>query len=283
MMLLIHHKEYAIAEVSNRWAALSKAIRYYEAAAGEDGDHSLEAFMSLGRLYASVGRLEEALLQYNNAVTAATDLTDKSEALAEKAKLLVGMSRGEEAVELLLTALKYNNLNLNPYLPLVLVYKEFDSLSQGEWTSLIRRVEVTLEQQVRKKGILGDSESGYSSSNSVGRDVFWALFEAYDKIGEYANAWRYLEKAHKYVVDFQSRKSRTVQSSPRDSLVSEDILLAHILGNLSSDIARDSRRWEDRSAVIDPIFVVGMPRYVSKAFGFFRNQFHFIFSVQVWS
>ena len=255
---------YAIAEVSNRWASLSKAIYYYEEAAVVSGDHSLEAFMSLGRLYASVGRLEEALNQYNNALTVATDLTDKSTALAEKAKLLIGLSRGEDAIELLHTALKINNLNLDMYLPLVLVYKEFDSLNQTEWVSLIRRVEVTLEQQVRKKGILADSESAFSSSNSVGRDVYWALFEAYDKIGEYSNAWKYLEKAHKYVVDFQSKKSRTVERPPRDTLKSEEVLLQHILGKLSNDIAQDSHL-VGRNAVIDPIFVVGMPRYAPES------------------
>lgn len=247
--------------MSNRWGSLSEAIACFEKAVLVSGDHTQEAHMSLGRLYASVGRLDEALVSYGVAVELATDLSVKATAIGEKAKLLIGMARGEEAIPLLLTALKYNTNQLSLYLPLVLLYEDVKSLLVSDWKAMIQKIEIAIEQQVRRKGIFGDSEWGRSSSNSVGRDVYWALCEAYDVIGEYSEAWKYLEKAQKYMLDFQARLNKGSSRRFRDNIEPEGVLLHHILSNVANETMKKGRSNKIETPRTDPVFLVGMPRY----------------------
>ena len=250
------------------------AIEFYQVAIDVGGDYLYQASHNLAHLYASIGRIEEALAFYDVAVVAATHLTDKATSITEHARLLIGMGKEYEAIELLHTAIKYNNLNLNQYLPLVLAYKKLNNLSIEEWKELIKVIEKSIEGQVRRKGILGDSEIGYSSSNSVGRDVYWALFEAYDKIGQFGKAWQYLEKAQKYVIDFQYRNFKSISRTTRDSVVSEDVLLHNILSKTASRKIKHRGGYggatggtvlgNNQSSLLnnDPVFVIGMPRCV---------------------
>ena len=246
-------------DVTNRWLSLGKAIECFENAVKAGGEHKFEAHMSLGRLYSSIGQVDAALINYGAAEKATMDLTNKAAAIAEKAKLLIVLGKRKDATDALLLAIKLNSLDLNYFLPLVLVYKDLDDLQLDEWRALIQKIESQVERQIRRKGILGDNRGGHhTGSNSVGRDVYWALFEAYDQIHEYAKAWNYLEKAQKFVSDIQSLTSKSSSRSTRDAVKSQDILVHNILSQMPKP--RRYERSDEKTLTRDPIFLVGMPR-----------------------
>ena len=235
----------------------------YQNALLVEGDASYEGYRKLGNLYASIGMLEDAVFCLDNAINLATDVTEKANSIAEKAVLLTCMDdKLREAVDLFLTAIKMNNMNLDLYYPLVLTYKELNISSISEWKLLIKKMETAIEQQVRGKSILIVSEKKHSTSHDVGRKIYWALFEAYEVVGEYRQAWRYLEKAQKSVIDYQSRNYQFTERTTVDFIGSEEVLLHHILTSVYPTGLRKQKREEIefRAKVLDPIFLIGMPR-----------------------
>jgi tetratricopeptide (TPR) repeat protein len=159
----------------------------------------LQMAHSLGILLRMQGRPAEAVsLHEDIALTLADSAEDRARAIVDCGAALAEDGRHEAAVEALERALEIFPAGIETYLPLVRSLIALQAAGQGgPWRGLLHRMHVSLKQR--------------DQSKHLHADIFWALSSAYEADGQYKLSWKYLEKAHRRLIDH-----RGLQSSGED-------------------------------------------------------------------
>lgn len=132
-----------------------------------------------------MGRGEEAIASHHEALALSSTAYEESTSWVHIADAHTMMSRTEDAIEALHTARSIDTNNLNCFLPLVVNYKESNSLSKSQWSSFLNDMEVVLAQETDKM-----------AQPLQGSGIYWALYEAALKCNEPRKAFEYLDQAH---------------------------------------------------------------------------------------
>eukprot|EP01036_Dinobryon_divergens_P036186 gene36186-47054_t len=203
-----------------------------------------------GILLKMMGRGEEALIAHDTVYELSVNKFDQASAIYHKAEAFTMLGRVKEAIQLYKRALTIQPDGLATYLPLVKGLKELNEYSKEEWKELLKEIQKKLKNYDDGKYDMSEYESAMlwqSTSGELSSEVYWALFELADKIGEQDLAWRYLEQAHA----MQKRKFTTFDE-PLDDSKTESILGVFKEGF-----------WPSPAVGLDsmvPVFIVGMMR-----------------------
>ncbi len=241
-----------------RWTLLAQARDSFEISlflACRDGtgtNHSLcyGASYNLGDVYAAFGLVAEAVVSYDNSAHWTLNLKEQARSLVQKAAIYSAFGSISESNEILMTSVRYSDSDVSTYLPIVINHKILNNLTRKDWISIIETMESTLQSQIRLKGALGIMDNGLPVWASFGTDIYWALFEAYDAIGNYSQAWKYRERAQKI-------SGLTTQNAFTSIVLNDDELMDHILENLKNYKYADIQ--EEYSTGSEPVFIIGFP------------------------
>eukprot|EP01041_Mallomonas_annulata_P013383 gene13383-28372_t len=250
--LLLQLKDIRIHEGGG--ALQSEALDCFNKALALAKDNDIRLRISInqnkGILLKMMGRGEEALIAHDAVYELSVNKFDQASAIYHKAEAFTMLGRVKEAIQLYKRALTIQPDGLATYLPLVKGLKELNEYSKEEWKELLKEIQKKLKNYDDGKYDMSEYESAMlwqSTSGELSSEVYWALFELADKIGEQDLAWRYLEQAHA----MQKRKFTTFDE-PLDDSKTESILGVFKEGFWPSPpVGLDS---------MVPVFIVGMMR-----------------------